>query len=80
MQVLQLPPHMYAKYQATAAHLSDLALLNKLHLDTSTGMYLDWGVHTEDLELRRVNLRYVDVVSRLLGHSPSHTGTQGGLL
>ncbi len=41
------------KYKATAAHLSHLPLLNALHLDPGSGHYLDWGLHSEEVELVR---------------------------
>lgn len=39
------------KYEETAAHLSDLNVLNALHYDADTGMYLDYGLHTEEVRL-----------------------------
>uniref|UniRef100_A0A7I4A5H3 Mannosyl-oligosaccharide glucosidase n=1 Tax=Physcomitrium patens TaxID=3218 RepID=A0A7I4A5H3_PHYPA len=42
-------------YVATAAQLTDLDLLNKLHYDAGSGRYLDYGLHTEKVELQRKN-------------------------
>jgi hypothetical protein len=41
------------KYTHTADYLSHLPLLNALHRDPGSGQYLDWGLHSEDVELVR---------------------------
>lgn len=51
---LGMPQEEVAPIEATAAMLEDFDSLNALHLDQSTWQYLDWGNHTQDVELRRV--------------------------
>lgn len=41
-------------YQRTHALLSDFGKLNELHYHKGSGRYLDYGLHTEDIELRRI--------------------------
>ncbi|KAF5826933.1 glycoside hydrolase [Dunaliella salina] len=50
---LGLPAHRVAPYIATHQALSDLGILNALHWDSELQMYLDWGLHTEEVKLQR---------------------------
>lgn len=43
-----------SKYWETHYYLSDNSLLNELHLSPYTESYADWGLHTDDVELRLV--------------------------
>ncbi|KAH8932306.1 hypothetical protein BDL97_19G064400 [Sphagnum fallax] len=47
-----------AIYEATAARLTDLKLLNELHYDEKSGQYLDYGLHSEKVKLQRN--KYID--------------------
>jgi len=49
---------LWQKYAATASYLSDVDLLNKLHLQPKSQIYLDVGNHTE--KVRLVSHQYVD--------------------
>lgn len=40
------------KYSTTAKQLSDLKLLNQMHYDNMSGMYHDFGNHTEQVSLK----------------------------
>ncbi|KAG0605933.1 hypothetical protein M758_9G099500 [Ceratodon purpureus] len=42
-------------YAATAAQLTNLELLNKLHYDAESGRYYDYGFHTEEVKLQQRN-------------------------
>ncbi|GAB4823973.1 hypothetical protein N2152v2_011019 [Parachlorella kessleri] len=50
---LGMPDSEVSPFAATAALLEDFELLNRLHLDPTTGQYRDWGNHTEGVELRK---------------------------
>ncbi|CAM6126690.1 unnamed protein product [Calypogeia fissa] len=48
------------KYDKTFQELSDLPRLNELHYDKESGSYLDYGLHSEKIELRWKDLEDPD--------------------
>ncbi|KAG1654229.1 hypothetical protein FOA52_005325, partial [Chlamydomonas sp. UWO 241] len=42
-------------YKTEAAQLTGLPILRPLHMDQATGHFLDFGLHTEDVELQRTS-------------------------
>ena len=48
---LSIPAIELAVFEAHAAKLTDMDALKRLHLHSDTGMFLDWGNHTEDVAL-----------------------------
>ena len=59
------------KYSRLAAELGSFERLNALHLEASTGRYLDWGLHTEKVALgRAVNEAGEGVIQRLVFAEP----------
>lgn len=44
------------KYEETYEYLTDINLLNQLHLSPTTGTYSDYGLHTDAVILRKPNL------------------------
>jgi len=40
-------------FRTRAAELRDLGALKRLHHHPESGMFLDWGLHTEGVELMR---------------------------
>ena len=49
-----------AQHEATAAALEDFASLRSLHWDGARGQFLDYGSHTDAVELRWVLYRDAD--------------------
>lgn len=43
------------KYENIRRDLWNIADLNRLHLDKETGWYLDYGLHTEDIKMNKMN-------------------------
>lgn len=53
--------------RAMAAPLLDVATLNEQHWDSSRGMYLDWGKHTEQVALERTVVQHPKTGQPMLG-------------
>jgi len=51
------PPERVKPYEETALLLEDVASLRALHYHKWSGLFLDWGNHTEDASLQRVVTR-----------------------
>lgn len=59
------------KYSRLAAELGSFERLNALHLEKSTGRYLDWGLHTEKVVLgRAVDKNGEGVIQRVVLAEP----------
>ncbi|CAD7700286.1 unnamed protein product [Ostreobium quekettii] len=57
-EALDMPLESYQHYRDMSEELRDLQLLNALHLDTNTSQYLDFGMHTDDVQLEWVCCEY----------------------
>lgn len=57
-RVLKLPESEYHHYDETSQKLHNIHLLNELHLHNESGQYLDFGMHTDDVQLEWVCCEY----------------------
>lgn len=72
-EVLHLPEDSIAPFRSSSLFLRNMSLLQQLHQDPSTGHFLDYGLHSDDVGLQRHNFPVegqIQEITYRIVHSP----------